>query len=242
MLLLLLVLSGGLCWLYVRKEPEKSRAKAIVVGIATAQMIVYMVGLVATYMYKFNETEALSLAAMERYVQMALLANWVIIIMLISFAAIRWGKRALCILLMAGFLLTSPVKELYNVAAKKYDETSWNDRPRMEALREKTEQFCAGDDKILFVCEGDPDIYAVMFQFNARPAILVESSQLYYDGENNHLESLRNTIEGCDYVAIFKINDTFSQFYGELFEDPADIEVDTLYAVDKTSGLLVKCE
>lgn len=243
MMLLLVVFSAALCWFYWKKEPEKGRARALVISTALIQMVVYIIGLAAAYMFKFLEGEALELAAMERYIKMEWLSNWVVISLLAVFAVLRWGNRALCIGFMVVCFLITPVKELYNLAAQKNMDAFGHFRFDMEPLRYAVQEYCDGDDTVLFVCEGDPEVYNVMFNFNTRPNKTEYAGYLFYNNQENRIDELRGSIEsGCNYVALFRMRDTFTEYYGELFANPEEIAESALFRVDEETGLLHLCQ
>ena len=49
-------------------------------------------------------------------------------------------------------------------------------------------------------------------------------------------------LEQYDYVAIYKLNDYFLEHFGMLFGDPDTIAENTLYRVNRETGMLEICK
>ena len=91
-------------------------------------------------------------------------------------------------------------------------------------------------------------------KFNARPSFLGgegrgESWSIgepFYEGDTRTVyftaEEWRTILlQEYDYLALFHINEYFIENYGEIFSDSAQIEDNTLFYVNKTTGYLEKC-
>lgn len=246
---MIIVLYGVLYAVYAKKEPEMKTVRGIVLSISVLQMVIYVVGLCMLYMYRFDEYEALNMIAAKRYLQMEILSNWVVIIILSVTAILRWVTgRTVCILAVVTMLAISPVKELYNVAARIHVRNSQKVRRELEPLKYLTDTWCDIGDNVCVISQ-QPIDDGLIARFNIRPSNyiypgILTANESDAEGKSVYTkEALQNMWRNkCDYVLIFHLNEEFCTEYGELFAQPNQIEENAVYHIDEVTGLLTKCQ
>lgn len=253
LLLLFLVLLYILWRIHTIRNPEKRGSSAAVLGLSALMLIGYLVGLCVIYMFKFSQYEAVRLASMERYLNIAFLGIWMLILLLLAdyVCSIQYSRAGMCILL-AVLLLVSPLMPFRKFIRGDNISYSRNIRAPYEPLKNSIQQICDGDDRIYFVSQETTGFDFWVSRFNARPnsfnpGMTWSIGQPFYDGDVWTLEMTPEQwkamlMEQYDYVALYKINDYFREHFGMLFEQSEDITENALYRVNHQTGLLEKCE
>ena len=239
-------------WLYRTYCPAQGKRWGILLGIAAATVPAYTAGLCVTYMFKFSQYEAVRLASMERYLNIAYLGVWMLILLLLT----NWlcqccKRRGVKLALLLFFALTVPVEPFRDFMQGAYVESSVNARTPYEVLSREIRQKCDGDDRIYYISQESSGYDYWVSRFNARPNSFSENfswsiGEPFYDGDvwtkNMTADQWQAMLlEGYDYVALYRINDYFLENYSHLFAQPEEIAVNTLYRVNLQTGLLEKC-
>ena len=234
-------------------QPEKRGSNAAVLGLSAGMLVCYLVGLCVIYMFKFSQYEAVRLASMERYLNIAFLGVWMLILLLWAdyVCRIKCSGTGMCVLL-AVLLLVSPTRLFGNFVRGDNIISSKSIRAPYEPLKNSIHQICDGDDRIYFVSQETTGFDFWVSRFNARPnsfnpGMTWSIGEAFYDGDVWTLEMTpeqwkTTLLEQYDYVALYKINDYFLANFGKLFAEPDEIEVNALYRVNRETGLLDKCE
>lgn len=239
-------------WLYRTYCPAQGKRWGILLGIAAATVPAYTAGLCVTYMFKFSRYEAVRLASMERYLNIAYLGVWMLILLLLT----NWlcqccKRRGVKLALLLVLALTVPVEPFRDFMQGAYVESSVNARTPYEVLSREIRQKCDGDDRIYYISQESSGYDYWVSRFNARPNSFSENfswsiGEPFYDGDvwtkNMTADQWQAMLlEGYDYVALYRINDYFLENYSHLFAQPEEIAVNTLYRVNRQTGLLEKC-
>lgn len=243
-----------LLWrLFCNIQPGQSRRCGALLGLSGVLLVGYMVGLCVIYMFKFSEYEAMRLASMERYLNIAFLGVWLLILLLLAHWVCQWCcRREAKAALLVALLLVLPIRPFLNFARGVYISQSIAARQPYVHLSESIAEHCDGDDRIYFISQETTGFDYWVSRFNARPNgfngnFTWSIGEPFYDGD---IWTKRITPEEWqalllaqyDYVALYKVNDYFLENYGSLFAEPDAIEVNTLYRVNRETGLLDKCE
>lgn len=253
LLLLFLALLYILWRVLSSHQPENRGSSAAVLGLSAGILVCYLVGLCVIYMFKFSQYEAVRLASMERYLNIAFLGVWMLILLLWAdyVCRIKCSGTGMCILL-AVLILVSPTKLFGDFVRGDNIISSKSIRAPYEPLKNSIHQICDGDDRIYFVSQETTGFDFWVSRFNARPnsfnpGMTWSIGESFYDGDVWTLEMTpeqwkTTLLEQYDYVALYKINDYFREHFGVLFVQPEDITENALYRVNHQTGLLEKCE
>lgn len=243
------------CRKYIQIQPER-RDIVIALGyICVAQLAGYIYSLGATYIYNFEEHEALMLASYERYSNIAYLAIWIVIIML---AMMHFFKDAsvdnrnfaligmtLCVVLL------SPMKNVSDFLNRDVVRDSYYFRTQYTDMADQISEFCDEEDNIYFVAQRSDGYDFRGVKFSVYPNRITNTDgwslgEPYSDTDRwtknltaeQWFEILK---QEYDYVALYRCDNLFTSKYGELFENPDAIANNNLYKVMKETGKLVKC-
>ena len=228
-----------LCGRLMKACPERAKAVRTAGILMFAQLIVYVYCLGATYAYRFSESEAIDLAAYNRYMNIAYLSVFLPLFfggfLLLSR---REGKLPL-LCLCAALLIAAPMNEVHSFLNRDGVAASYVRREPLDGLAEEIRDNCAETERVYFVSQGSDGRDQVIVQFGAEPVAV--TSALGYDLKQDVVsaEAWRAALlEGYDYVALCRLNADFAESYGSLFENPEEIADHTLYRVDRQSGRL----
>lgn len=224
-----------------------------VLGISGFVLVGYMVGLCVIYMFKFSEYEATRLASMERYLNIAFLGVWLMILLLLAHWVCQWcGGWGAKLTLLAALLLVVPTGIFTGFVRGAYVNQSVAVRAPYETLSAQIRRTCDGDDKIYFVSQETTGFDYWVSRFNARPNqfngnMTWSIGEAFYDGDiwtkqTTAEEWQTLLLEQYDYVALYQINDYFLENFAQLFAEPESIETNALYRVNRETGLLDQCE
>lgn len=243
-----------LIWcLFKAKQPEQSKRHGVLLGLSGVMLVGYMVGLCVIYMFKFSEYEATRLASMERYLNIVFLGTWLIILLLSANWICLWSTRPESkLILLLVLLLASPTELFGDFVRGDYVRASIEAREPYEQLRQTIEEHCDGNDRIYFISQETTGFDYWVSRYNARPNSFNSNftwsiGTTFYVGDvwtkkTTPQEWHALLMSQYDYVALYKVNDYFLANYGHLFADPENIETNALYFLNKSTGLLVKCE
>lgn len=243
-----------LYWLLVKQAPELKKQKSAVVAVAMIQPVAYTVGLCVIYAFDFSEYEAVRLASMHRYISIAFLAAWIVILYgLLTSVWERYGENKLiCAVLLYCLLMVIPTKQLFEFAYGDYVEKSAAVRKPYGTLTAKILEETPEGSKVYLVAQETTGMDYWAMRFSIRPNTMNENyswsiGEPFFDGDvwtrsmtpQQWQESL---VCDYDYVALYRINDYFVEHFDEVFANPEDIENNTVFAVNKETGLLELCQ
>ena len=229
----------ALCGALAQVQPQRAKAVRWTGILIFVQLAVYVYSLGATYAYRFSESEALDLAAYNRYMNIA----YISVFLPLFFGGFqllsqRKGKIPL-LCLCAALLVVSPMGEVHSFLNRNGVAASYVRREPLDDLAETIRDHCDQSQQVYFVSQGSDGRDQVIVQFGAEPVAV--NSWLGHSLDPAAVsagEWQRILVEKYDYVALCQLDETFTQAYGCLFEDPAQITDHALYRVDRQSGLL----
>lgn len=243
-----------LLWkLHKIRQPSEGKRCGVIIALCAGLLIAYLAGMCVIYMFKFSEYEATHLASMERYLNIAFLGNWLVILLLLARWTCDWCRRweaKAALLLM--LLVVLPVRPFLNFTGGLYIKQSLQVRQPYEQLSGIIAEKCDGDDRIYFVSQETTGFDYWVSRFNARPNSFNGNftwsiGEAFYEGDiwtkkTAPEEWQKLLTEQYDYVALYKVNDYFLTHFAGLFAEPEAIEVNALYRVNLQTGLLEKCK
>lgn len=258
---LTIILTVLLCILYNSMKGQKRFAKKKGVKwifvLVIMQAVFYMYSLGAVYIANFDEYEAVHLASYSRYCNMTFLTIWMVLILgavTVIFESSGERKMFYMPILLAVILLISPMKNMSDILSRDRVRSSIAFRESYEELKYLIQKNCDGHNRIYFISQGDRGQDYWVTRFNARPNLIITAfggwnlGGPFYETDyetialtSSEWQNLLLT-QNYDYVALYRINDYFVQNYIDLFMNPSDMENNTLFRVDKETGMLVRCE
>ena len=126
-------------------------------------------------------------------------------------------------------------------------------RGKLEPIAQEIRKYAEEGEEVWFVSQEDDGYHYWITKFNVRPAdVSNRGTYTWSMGEPFYEEdrwtrpvTLQEWMQilqsHYDYVALYCLNDYFYEHYSEAFENAEDISENTVYLVDKDSGLLIKC-
>ena len=230
-----------LCGKLAQAQPERNKALRAAGCLIFTLLIVYVYCLGATYAYRFSESEAIDLAAYNRYMNIAYISVFLPLFfggfLLLSR---RKGKLPL-LCLCAALLIAAPVNEVHSFLNRDGVAASYVRREPLDALAETIRDNCTGAEQVYFVSQGSDGRDLVIVQMVAEPAAVNSALGWSLNPAEISAEQWQAMLlEGYDSVALCQLNTEFTAGYGSLFEDPSQIADHTLYRLDRQSGLLCR--
>lgn len=236
------------------KYEEKKTNANITRYIFIGSIFIFVVGTCVSYMYKFTEAEALGLASYERYLSILFIASS--LFSAINFILLINENEKLCEALncvvicavlcmvssevVTSFFTRSTVKEAYAYRQQV-----------CAGIIEKSKNVIEDSDKVWFISVYSDGEDRLVYKYSERPALVDgdvkikikvdedDSFAAEYSAEE-WMNELRN--ENYDYVALYVVDDDFIEDYESVFTNPKDIGNETLFKVNKDSGMLELCE
>lgn len=203
---------------------------AIGVIAPTLLMVLYILGLLPMYIFKFEKSEALAMASFDRYmgivVLAAMLAGWIYIKFVLEEIT---DKHKLIIFYSVlaisymGWTYRTNIKNLFNGESIAYSVAY---RTNSTILAGKILDICGSDDKIALFTTAFNHSEASMINFTTEP---------YCEVHDNWQE---DGLESYDYVAVLNPNDELKAEYSYLFDD--EIIDCSLYTFN--NGVLVRVQ
>lgn len=215
--------------------------------------IVFIVGMCISYMYKFSEEEALFLASFLRYISTIYLSltlfSLLALIIVVDEAVDKkeiYNSLIICLILFMthfGFIVSFG----FGTSAALSQQTR---QGYYQEIVDKTNRN-AQNSKIWFIEieEGTED--RLVYKYCVRPNMVDgEYSIRTALGENDYFSIEMSVDEwknelingGYDYVTLFVIDDTFVEQYATMFENPEEIQGNSIYSINNATGLLSLCE
>ncbi|MDD6599664.1 MAG: hypothetical protein PUE98_04280 [Galactobacillus timonensis] len=244
--LLLMIL---LLWLAHKKDLLSARECRRSFLLIVLLSVVYLVGLVISYLYNFSEQEALMVASFERYVNILCqcIAMFISISFVVLFLRNKLAFRYAFIPILA-FLILLPMDQVVYHLTRASVRSSYSAREGYESLSETIKNTADPDSRIYYIClasgSGNLKDYLV-FRYNVRP-IQGNLDQDPYapDGEyglGTPEEWMTELERNYDYVAVYYADDVFTESYRDCFENQ-EILQNTLYSIDRSSHRLIPCQ
>lgn len=237
----------------VRKNLIKESYAYSSMTMLMSSMIIFIIGMVIIYMYKFSEPEAIGLASMWRYLCIVYLAAWLFInVSLIrTFDEIIDKTKTVCLLLICLMFISAPLEIIVPYFTRANVKASINIRSEYQELINKTNEIVEPGSTVWYVSQNTDGLDRLIYKFSIRPSYQRNSQWVIgkprYEGDSLSLdisakEWMEDLKDNYDYVAIYTLNDAFSDNFSEVFKNYKEIGENRIYKVDKDSGKLSLCE
>ncbi len=226
-----------------------TRRLVLVPVVLLVQTVVFVLGMGAAYLFKFNPTEAVQLASYSRYMATAYLP--LCLICLLGLLQLIWQRRGalkyLVVVCCIAFTFASAQKAvIIPFVTRSQILASMAVREPYQALEEKIEAFIPANSDIYFISQQDTGLHALVLRYCSRPFASFEVAALntpYYEGETliepMGAEQVQALLQvSYDYVVIYQLDDYFVAEYASLFVDASELQENSVYAVDASTGLL----
>lgn len=210
----------------------------------------FAVGLAVSYLFQFTESEALSIASFDRYMNIPLAMIAVVLFLLTANLASEPGRdgRRVALAMFIIVLALAPLKELGNFALRRNAAYSKTVRaPYETTVRRVPELVGESEAKISVVSVGSRDFDLQMLAFCLRPLHATDYSPDTLSLTENDVCSVDMTpqdwiaaleSDGFDYVLLYRLNDTFAPAFSAAFAAPDTITQGGLYRLNTDTGLL----
>ena len=254
---ILVLLTAALCAIHFAcQKREYSSARNKIVFLAIFQIIVYIIGLLILYLFRYSEYEARNLASYDRYLSVSFQTVLIMCVLIVfdyihRFSDEFYHMGALMILLVLVTLPVSHVQEFFN---KWSVESSHMVRDVYEGISAHMLDITQNEQKKVYIISQESrgtDYY--ILRYSIRPCMTNDGGNQYYpDGPRyeGDIWTTRKTAEqwqaelvkeNYDYVLLFKMDDNFLKNYGSIFANPEEVVDYTIYSVDHHTGLLSRC-
>lgn len=253
--LLFAALPAALLWAgrqLCRRESGKRRLFRRIWLLLLAELLVYLFGLLVTYLFKFGEYEAIRLASFARYLAIPLLSWWMLTLFITVslFRDARFDRSLAAAALLVLILACTPNKVLLSLSNR---EAVGRSRETRAPFTQLYEGFAAAYDgepaRMYLISQEDTEFEYFLTKFSFRPNAVTAPlgwtlGQPFYEGDiwtrDVSAEQLRETLQAdYDFLILRRCNDSFRVRFGSLFAEPAHITENSVYRVDPASGLLV---
>ncbi len=231
-----------------RPESAAKRPCYSYFAVIAVMSAVYVLGLAATYMFKFSEYEALRLASMPRYIGILAACLWLSLVLGYLCAASALNCDAIHIAVFATLIFyCSSRSTLESYFSTEYVYSSISSRLTYDSTTEDIRN-AIGERKanVYLIVQGGNGFQNYVMKYELRPYQTVNLSgwsvgeEPFYDGDvwtqiiaPEDWEAL--VLDDYDYVYLFRINDYFRETYSDFFG--GDVEENALYAVDGSAGV-----
>ncbi len=236
--------------LYCKLDEKNIKRNRFFMYSTIISTFIYIIGLAATYMYKFTEYEALLVASFQRYLNIILTMILVFVFILMLNIFIKTEKFKKIILTMIFIvLLSTPYISLFNFIHRDNVQKSIAIRnPYVEIVEKANALVDQKDSRIYVISQEDKGFDCWVLKFNLRPAQTNYTGWSigvpFYEGDiwtdDLNAKEWQNSLiaENYDYVLIYKLNEYFVENYSCNFENIEDIDENNLYKLNRDTGLL----
>ena len=258
LLLLLLSLALLINRVYIYHFPRKSAAFNLYYLILCGCSVLFMVGLLLVYMYKLSPFEGIHLASFDRYMQILFyMLFFYIMLSLIAVMECLESYKYLVPVILFGICFTtgacSASFRYYSRAPVWYANEL---RKQYNSFFKAIELHTSEDSVIYFISQNNEgyDFWCARYclmprivnPYNLGERTWTIGSQSVDDVDNTWRMQMTadewkaKLLSDYDYVALFRLNEDFFNDYSDLFNNPEDIEEESLFYVNKRTGLLEK--
>ena len=222
--------------------------------VSTLVPVLYAVFIGAMYAYKFTEYEAIHLASYERYMNMCFLFYLIVSLITLFFFAYDFKSNSLMdLVFVLFFVLFINNSSISNYINRNNIIKGQEFRGKYVQLVDSINSCCDETSVISILSRGDTGLDRYVMRYYCRPNV-VNINLGYslggpaFDGDvwytdispDDYMNSLIDN--GITHVAIVQSREDFIDNYGVIFENPNDIEANTLFWVDVNNRRLVKCD
>ena len=248
---ILLVLLIGLWVIWRKTAPEAKLRQTVSVCAMIFTFLIYCVGLPVIYMFKFST--GTSLPSFDRYMSIVFSSWTVMVFLLLTVLAQerpKWMAAGFGVCAAVGLLTINPVR-MQKYATRQDIDEYYNTSRFYSGIVDAMNELAAGEEKhVWIICQETTGFEYWPMRYGIRPSnaevnvgwSLSARSKELYPGDQWSVkitaEEWREQLKDYDYVMIYKANDSFREDYGALFQNPADIEDNTIFAVNHETDLL----
>lgn len=214
--------------------------------------LAFTVGLWFVYVFQYTEYEAVNLASFERYHSTPIMAGLLAALVLFLYSEPEKTKAGLSLELglLCVLLFLAPAANLWTLVGRETVINTRMMRKEYDAITEQIEKTVPQDSPIYFISQEDGGTDRYIEKFNVRPRPVSSDWSIgtpFFEGDmwtkEKTLEQWKQELtEGYDYVAIYRPNDYFIETFGSLFADPSQIGENTLFSLNRETGLLELCQ
>ena len=243
---------AGILWLGVKKQETSPRCLGVISGVLAGMLAAYTIGVILMYLFKFLQVEALLLMSYDRYFSILFQIGWTVLLLglLVLLPHVTAGKAwTVGVVLAVVLAVTSPASLVLGYLTRGTVAQSRLTRSYYQPMADTISAYAGSDDMLYVVSRNNYGFDALMLRYCTQ----VKDVSFHVDFSQNHTDMYqwltglscaewRDILwEKYDYVALYQLEDDFSQKYGSLFETPGDIREGALFRVDRQSGKLVTC-
>ena len=216
--------------------------------ILAVMLFVYILGLIATYIFQFSEFEALQLASMSRYISIPFVCLWLTFVLGYLCSANDLKSSILHLVIFSSFVIAcSNTSLLQKYFSRQNIYTAYNIRREFDTTAQNIKNDIGEDNARIYLIMQESNGYEKwLMKYDLRPYETNEGftwsigEEPFYDDDvftqiiaPEDWEA--SVLDGYDYVYLFYVNDYFRETYSDFF--CGDIEEQTLYSVDKSAGV-----
>lgn len=248
-LLFLLLLCSVL--IFMNRFPQRRTEYKTLFWLVFVQTVIYVIGLLFTYMFNFSEREALALASCDRYLRIIFNSLWMLSILAFTaaFRYIKLSKSLIAGLILCVMLSTSQLDTFIGYIRRYSVNRTVHMYEDIDGYFDHVIASTEENSKIYFISQEDTGYDFWMNKYNLMPRTLNpyyctwSIGEPFFDGDIWTLPISADAwgsdlVENFDYVALFKLNDYFYKEFGVLFENPDEIAPYSVYRVNKQTGML----
>ena len=237
-------------FLWKKQDSEAHRQHRAAVWGALATFVLYCLGMPLLYMFKLNSD---TLVSFDRYMGIVLTCL-IVLIFLLAAAWLqerpKWMIAGVGACVLIGAMTLNPV-----IMGKYLNRESIGDQyyvlGRFDTFVREMNEIAGGEEKHVWIIAQESDGSEFWpLRYGIRPAngeinvgfSISDHTKSLYPGDIWTLiipaEEWREKLKDYDYVMIWQADDTFREDYAALFENPADIDDRTIFAVNHETDML----
>ena len=251
---MLVLVSILICLKYKSQNSKENKKRTMVLTLFISETVVYILGLLVTYMFKFSEHEAVELASFDRYMNIILEGMVIFVLMLLVNYVVTHEKSVqLSLILLIAVLSFTPWGMIKRVGLRHNVSNTVNTRVRYVPIIEQIEEIARDRGEVLrvnVIAQESAGYHGLILRYSLRPNLVVGAESIgipfyeddIYTVEKTAKEWQLELKETVDCVAIYQLNDYFKEAFSEVFENPEDIHENGVYLVDKSTGKLTLYE
>ena len=208
---------------------------------------VYVIGLLVIYLFKFGKYEAVNLASYNRYMNIGYV-SWLMII-LYSKSEYFYGKektdrkRIVTWMLILVFVISINGSNLKTLATRYHIQESRNTQASYN-IKELANEIIPEDAKVYIVSQQDSGLDYWVLRYELYPrSVNAPFTWAFGDPDTWTIamtaQQWKEELETYDYVILFNADKYIFENMSACFAEGTDILSQTIYRVDKSTGLLV---
>lgn len=254
-LLVVFAIAGSYLVIYLinKKQLVNKINCSITTYISISIIVIFVIGMCIIYMYKFSEEEALGLASLDRYLNIVYFGEWLFITLSLLIYANNYdiNEKVICILLICFSLTCTSLETIVTFVSNAFAKASLAIREIYTPITDSVLEHLDGNDKVWFIKQYSDNEDGLVFNYLIRPNYSDGSWSLGipYDEDDDFTVNLKPEEwkeqlinNNYDYVYLYDVDGQFREYYASCFVDANNINDETLYSVNKQTGMLSLCE